>query len=144
MVPKQVVQRVPLSYIDPFSAAITSGYSSFSNPVTPAATVNGANATAPDASLETSILQPNPSPAATTSDAPQTRMQKIEMSELESIVDLEAAVAEETETVEIEEELLPPAQNGEEIEQGDETTGSDAAKASKAGWKIYLNPLTVR
>ena len=30
MVPKQVVQRLPLSYVDPFSPAIRSGYSSFS------------------------------------------------------------------------------------------------------------------
>jgi hypothetical protein len=30
MVPRQVVQRLPLSYVDPFSPAIRSGYSSFS------------------------------------------------------------------------------------------------------------------
>ena len=69
-------------------------------------------------------------------------MQKIEISEPESVSDSNGALIEEK--VEIEEELLPPKQGS-----GDDSTEkaeNDAAsiKGSKAGWKIQWNPLSAR
>ena len=77
MVPKQVVQRVPLSYYDPFAPAILNGYSSFSAPIvtssSPAPTVSSSR---PAESVDAGSSVLNKSTDA--SDSPQTRLQKIE------------------------------------------------------------------
>jgi hypothetical protein len=143
MVPKQMVQRVPLSYTDPFGPAVLQGYPSFASPITPSTPTP---AITPDSgaasSLGDSILQPNSTVAVPANSAPRTRMQKIEISEPESVSDFDGDPIEEK--VEIEEELLPPKQGS-----GDDSTEkaeNDAAsiKGSKAGWKIQWNPLSAR
>jgi len=137
MVPKQVVQRVPLSYTDPFGAAVVSGYSSFGAPENATTT-----ASKPAPSLGNSILQPDPTVAPAVAGAPRTRMQKIEIGEPTS----ESDAADDTleATIEIEEELLPPAQNSGDDSSDSENTEEDTAKGSKAGWKIQWNPLLTR
>ena len=137
MVPKQVVQRVPLSYTDPFGAAVVSGYSSFG---TPEKTATPAIETAP--SLGNSILQPNPTVAPAPEDAPRTRMQKIEIGKPTS----ESSSADDTTeaTIEIEEEILPPAQGSGDDRSESENTELDSVTGSKAGWKIHWNPLLKR
>ena len=135
MVPKQVVQRVPLSYHDPFSPAIVSGYSSFSAPTTSSTVITPAPTTE---ALGSSILESSPTPVLESDTAPRTRLQKVQMSETESPSDTEAADdnvdASQTETQE--EELLPPAQNESKSEEVEST------KATKAGWRIRWNPLS--
>ena len=137
MVPKQVVQRVPLSYTDPFGAAVISGYSSFGPPEPPPTTMSE---TAP--TLGNSILQPDTTVAPAVEDAPRTRMQKIEIGEPISESDTTVEIPEAT--IEIEEELLPPAQGSGNDRSGDENIEEDSVKGSKAGWKIHWNPLLTR
>jgi hypothetical protein len=139
MVPKQVVQRVPLSYHDPFSPAIVSGYSSFSAPTTSSTFMKPAASTD---SLGDSILESDSAGDAEAEDAPRTRLQKVEMSEPESAANVgsEATVADTEQEQESsgEEELLPPAQSSEKTDDVD----SDSTKATEAGWRIRWNPLS--
>ncbi|MGI9471066.1 MAG: hypothetical protein ACR2NZ_06020 [Rubripirellula sp.] len=142
MVPKQVVQRVPLSYHDPFSPAIVSGYSSFSAPSTSSTVISAPPSTE---SLGASILESSSAPASEAEDAPRTRLQKVEIGEPESAANLGTSDANadadskdeaKLEESKSEEELLPPAQNAEKAED------SGSTKATEAGWRIRWNPLS--
>ena len=75
-------------------------------------------------------------------------MQKIEISEPESVSDSNGDPTETKVEIEIEEELLPPKQDSGD-EKGDEKTKKGdseeaVSKGSKAGWKIQWNPLSPR
>ncbi|QDS91398.1 hypothetical protein FF011L_01270 [Roseimaritima multifibrata] len=71
MVPRQVVQRIPYGYVDPFSASIVHGYSSFDDSVSSSMIVN------PPPPL------PVPDPSASTGDAssmkPETKLKAVEV-----------------------------------------------------------------
>jgi hypothetical protein len=91
MVPRQVVQRTPLSYYDPFSPAIRSGYSSFSPPIS-STVVGPSTVVSPpyQSSFAPSVAQPIETPGDSVleapkklSDVPKTRMNKIEMGPIE-------------------------------------------------------------
>ena len=69
-------------------------------------------------------------------------MQKIEIGEPTSESDEADATLEAT--IEIEEELLPPAQRSGDDRSGSENTEADSAEGSKAGWKIQWNPMLTR
>ena len=145
MVPKQVVQRYPLSYYDPFSPAIMSGYSSFSNPST--------SISSPPIDYAPSIAYPSTSPSVSSSkvvvqpedsgpsvleapkshdDEPMTRMKKIEMGEIESATPgSESKSAEQLElTSPADEDILP--------------LPKPELEASEAGWRIQWNPVYAR
>ena len=69
-------------------------------------------------------------------------MQKIEIGEPTSASD---ATSETPETsIEIEEELLPPAQGSGDDHPRNGNAEEDPAKGSKAGWKIHWNPMLTR
>ncbi len=75
-------------------------------------------------------------------DAPQTRLQKVEIGEPESASNLDDTGAEP----ESEEELLAPAQQSENdsdasSDKGDADADDDSVKATEAGWRIRWNPV---
>lgn len=144
LAPEQVVQRVPLSYTDPFGAAVVSGYSSFSNPATPAGIPAAVTPKSGAAFLGNSILQPNPTVAPEANSTPKTRMQKIEMTESTSDSDSNGDTTEQKAEIDIKEELLPPAQNSEDVDSQNNSTQKGSAEGSKADWKIHWNPLLTR
>ena len=149
MVPRRVVQRVPLSYYDPFSTAIVSGYSSFSAPVTSSVITQPAIE-----SSGPSVMEKPATSEESSDDSPKTRLQKVEV-ELEP----PAPPAPEEEGSEDDQ-----AESASDAEQRSGQNGSDSAseasgdakvdpadeeplpepnlnKASGAGWKTRWNPV---
>jgi hypothetical protein len=132
MVPKQVVQRMPLSYYDPFSSAIVNGYSSFSTPIVSSSSSSSV-VTQPDESVGESIL----STGGSFDETPSTRMQKVETGDLEPE---SAASVSEAETDPFDNAELPsPTLEGPENEDDD-----DDIEAQEAGWRIRWNPVYAR
>ena len=144
MVPKQVVQRVPLAYTDPFSAAVVSGYSTFAD-----AGSSSSPSTETGSDFGGSILQPeNAGNNSGTNDAsgnnaPQTRMQKIEITEPESSTTANGEGTTEAGDSVIDEEIQPsdPESREEPSLNGNEDS---SVKGVKAGWKIHWNPQLMR
>ena len=147
MVPRQVVQRTPLSYYDPFSPAIRSGYSSFSPPISSSSigsTVINSDpivsapyqssfapaVTQPMETLGDSVLE-GPEMAE---DVPETRMQKIEIGPTEQSEDLfDIEDAQDLPAP----ELKAPMNSG----SGDGTDGTDA---TEAGFRLRWMPRFAR
>ncbi len=138
MVPRQVVQRTPLSYYDPFSPAIRSGYSSFSVPVV-TDELEAPDADAADSDMDDSgqsVLQPPRS----ASDAPETHLHKVETGAPEHAGDHgdHESTADEADDDGVDtgdaEELPAPSLDNAEPE----------LNASEAGWKIRWNPIYAR
>ena len=141
MVPKQVVQRVPLSYYDPFSPAIVNtSYSSFSAPVTSSVVSQ------PIETSGSSILTPG-----SFSDEPQTRVQRVEIGEPESAanvdesdVDPEDSDAEDADAGDSD-PVEQPKLNGPDTGDSDEGAAQESSTdATNAGWRIRWNPVFAR
>jgi hypothetical protein len=129
MVPRQVVQRTPLSYYDPFSPAIASGYSSFSVPSSSSTISSSPTIVSEPETAGPSVL------GESYSDKPESRMKAI-------IEDPERESGQQTE----------PESNGDETD-GDLELHSpdpadekplpdptiDDAKYQKAGWRIRFD-----
>ena len=78
MLPRQVVQRVPLSYYDPFSSAIGNGYSSFMPPIEstafPATALPVESYVAPPGpiTIAPEVVQPQSDPGASILESPKS------------------------------------------------------------------------
>ena len=141
MVPKQVVQRVPLSYYDPFSPAIVNGYSSFSAP-SDSSSIYGSTIIPAPSSV---VVQPSEStdhsvlsPPKSLSDKPTTEMRRIETGPLETpeanVPEPEAIDPEDLEEIPAPEVDLNSPEN-----DSDESTD-----ANEAGWRIQWTPRFAR
>jgi hypothetical protein len=141
MVPKQVVQRVPLSYYDPFSPAIVSGYSSFSPAVTSSTVISSKPIVSqPAESMGQSVLEP----PSSSDNTPRTKLKKVEIGEPEkadsdasSDAEADDAEADDADDVRTDdtEELLPPALNDQE------DSNPEGADGQNVGWRIRWNPV---
>jgi len=85
MVPRRVTIRVPLNFYDPYSAAISANYSSFSN------VIDSSVVTASDAST----AKTSPAPTVDAASEPNYEIRKIEVDSAESTVNNKAAESEE-------------------------------------------------
>lgn len=135
MVPRQVVQKMPISYYDPFSPAIVSGYSSFS----PSATTVPYSSSRVVTDPSPVVVQPDDSGESVLdapksfSDQPKSRLQSVERVPMDDPYQDDPADAEE---------LLPPVLNAPKTD-GD-SNGGDSTKAKEAGWKIRWNSVYAR
>jgi hypothetical protein len=129
MVPRQVVQRTPLSYYDPFSPAIASGYSSFSGAVS-----------TPSVSSPTIVSQPEPASSISEphSEKPQTSMKSV----IEKGEEPQQPESDPNANGDLDEPLeLNPADPADEDLVPQPTI--EDAKFLKAGWKIRFEPSLV-
>jgi hypothetical protein len=131
MVPSQVVQRVPLSYYDPFSPAIVSGYSSFSAPTTSAVETSSPPVVSqPAGSSGESIL----SEGESFDDAPRTRLQKVETGEPESAASVGDSETDPADAAELPAPELKGPENEDDAEAAD-----DSVEAKEAAFRIRFN-----
>jgi hypothetical protein len=146
MVPKQVVQRMPLSYYDPFSPAIVNGYSSFSAPLSSSPTVatpierGSSVVTQPQESNDhSSYAAPKSS-----SDKPSTELKRIERGPLE---EPQQSGGEESERSILEPEPMDP-DDADELPAPEmnppQNEADDSVEASEAGWRIEWTPRFAR
>ncbi|WP_146456819.1 hypothetical protein [Rubripirellula tenax] len=143
MVPRQMVQKMPISYYDPFSPAIVSGYSSFSPSTSsvPMGSVPYSSSriitdpspvvTQPADSMGSSVLE---SPQSYNAE-PESRLQSVERKPLETPSPSEPSANESSPSDA--DELLPPALNAPKTDDGGTT-------ATEAGWRIRWNPIYAR
>jgi hypothetical protein len=145
MVPKQVVQRVPLSYYDPFSPAIVNGYSSFSAPSITSTTISSTPIVSSPVYSSSSpvVSQPSDStghsvlsPPKSSSDKPSTELKDVEIGPLEK-ADSEP-VPEEPMDPEDANDLPAPELNSPDNEEDGSTS------ATEAGWQIQWTPQFAR
>lgn len=125
-VPRQVVTRVPISYYDPFSPAITRGYSTFSDSTVSASMppVDGVSSVIeePEDDRQMSLK-----PAEVFDAQPKTGLKSIETTPPKSPSDIGDA------------ELNGPDQSDSQSNDGDEELPAPASMLD-AGWKIRWNP----
>ena len=145
MVPQQVTQKVPLSYYDPFSPAIVSGYSSFANPTPYSASMvpmssspvvesySVPEVSQPIESMGGSVLE---SPRSL-GDLPRTKMQKIEIDPPTPSQD-----SQESSSDEVESDFWNLPQP--ELNAPTEGSGDSGTDATEAGWKIHWMPRFAR
>ena len=146
MVPKQVVQRVPLSYYDPFSPAIVNGYSSFSAPSVSAPSYGSTIIEAPSSTVVQPSTTPDHSvlsPPKSYSDKPATEMKKIETGPLESDApdnqQRNDSQPKATDPADLEDIPAP------EVDlNSPETDADDSTDATEAGWRIQWTPRFAR
>jgi hypothetical protein len=138
-VPRQVVQRVPLSYYDPFSPAIVNtDYSSFSSPISSSIIsskpiISSPIVSQPIESTGESIL----SPPGSFSSTPETKVQKVEFGEPESAASVDDLDVDPDDA----DELPAPELNQPENETKESEESTDA---KNAGWRIRWNPVFAR
>ncbi len=133
MVPRQVVQRTPLSYYDPFSPAIASGYSSFSPPIS-SSTISSSSII-----CEPEVAAPSLSPAESFSDKPRTSMKTVIEDSGEQPEPKPDPEPNKEGDGPLELNPADPADQ-EDIPQ----PAIDDTNATEAGWRIRWNPSLAR
>lgn len=138
MVPRQVVQRTPLSYYDPFSPAIISGYSSFgdtsvSSPTAPAADSSVRDSAGGDVSSQKPDADADLGPSllegpANATDEAKPKLQSVEVTPLPN------GTREDVES---------PSDSKAEPSDSDELS-APALDADSASYRIRYRPLFIR
>jgi hypothetical protein len=144
MVPRQVVQRVPLSYYDPFAPAILNGYSSFSSPIVSSTTVPSASSS-PSVTSERPALADEPKEAQKSPqddagpsvlnapendlDQPRTQLKKVESYTPDSNNDLDAS---------------EPASPGDEAPSDNDELKAPVLESASASYRIKFRPIRAR